>query len=383
MATSSNVKAPYVQFYDIDGQPLEDGYIYIGTAGLDPSTNAQTVYSDADLSTSVTQPVRTIGGFPVFSGSPIRLYTAGGDFSLRVSNKNNSTIHQDLNVADDRFGLDTLFIDNANSRIGVKSTADLGSGIHVKTADSAGAVSADADELVLEGSGNTGLTVLSGATSAGALFFADSGANDVGGLLYDHSGDLLSLRAGGSSVVEANSTFFRPNSDNTIDCGGASNRWEEVFSATGTINTSDAREKTLYDNPDQEKALDAIDSVRIACYKWNSAIEQKGEEGARIHYGAVAQEIKAAFEAQGLDPFAYGVLCYDEWDAEYKQVIDQPAVFEQILQPDGTFKDGDLISPATLKDGEIIKEAGNRYGVRYEELLALKVACLERKIASL
>lgn len=95
---ATKIETPYPIFEDVDGQPLEDGYLYIGTAGLDPALNAITVYSDASLSTTVTQPVRTTAGFPVVSGSPIRLYTAATDFSLRVSNKNNTQISQDLNA---------------------------------------------------------------------------------------------------------------------------------------------------------------------------------------------------------------------------------------------------------------------------------------------
>lgn len=95
---ATKIETPYPIFEDVDGQPLEDGYLYIGTAGLDPVTNPITVYSDASLSTAVTQPVRTTAGYPVVSGSPIRLYTGATDFSLQVNNKNTSQIHQNLNA---------------------------------------------------------------------------------------------------------------------------------------------------------------------------------------------------------------------------------------------------------------------------------------------
>ena len=96
MATQINKPIP--TFEDLDGTPLEDGYIYIGDPGLDPATNPITVYSDASLSTTVTQPVRTTAGRPYVSGSPVRLYVAETDWSLRVSNKNNTTVEQDLNA---------------------------------------------------------------------------------------------------------------------------------------------------------------------------------------------------------------------------------------------------------------------------------------------
>ena len=84
---ATNIKTPYILFNDLDGQPLENGKIYIGSAGLDPATNAITVYSDASLSTTVSQPISTTAGFPYVSGSPVRLYVAETDWSLRVEHQ--------------------------------------------------------------------------------------------------------------------------------------------------------------------------------------------------------------------------------------------------------------------------------------------------------
>jgi hypothetical protein len=36
-----HVVPPYLVFTDIDGAPLEAGYIYVGEYGLDPQTNPQ------------------------------------------------------------------------------------------------------------------------------------------------------------------------------------------------------------------------------------------------------------------------------------------------------------------------------------------------------
>ena len=69
--------------------------------------------------------------------------------------------------------------------LGVVNTKDLGSGIHIKTADSGASVNADEDELVIEGSGNVGMALL-GAT--GSIVFGDSGVGRSGRILY-HMGD--------------------------------------------------------------------------------------------------------------------------------------------------------------------------------------------------
>lgn len=90
------VNPPFPIFTDIDGQPLENGYIWIGTANLNPQTNPINVYWDASLTISAAQPIRTLGGYPSNSGTPARLYV-NADYSIRVQNRNGSTIYSSLN----------------------------------------------------------------------------------------------------------------------------------------------------------------------------------------------------------------------------------------------------------------------------------------------
>ena len=70
------------------------------------------------------------------------------------------------------------------------SAADLGSGIHIKTADSGASANAAADDLVIEqgSSGNgAGLSILSATDDTCNIFFGDSGDNDAGFIQYNHS----------------------------------------------------------------------------------------------------------------------------------------------------------------------------------------------------
>ena len=91
-----SINPPFPVFPDTDGQPLEDGYIWIGTAGLNPLTNPIVVYWDAALTLPAGQPVRTINGFPSRAGTPARLY-AGSDYSIQVQNKNGSLVYSSQN----------------------------------------------------------------------------------------------------------------------------------------------------------------------------------------------------------------------------------------------------------------------------------------------
>lgn len=87
-----SIQPTYPIFTDIDGQPLEAGYVWIGTANLDPQTNPINVYWDASLTILAPQPIRTLAGYPSRNGTPGRLYV-NSDYSIRVMNKNGSAVY--------------------------------------------------------------------------------------------------------------------------------------------------------------------------------------------------------------------------------------------------------------------------------------------------
>jgi hypothetical protein len=199
---------------------------------------------------------------------------------------------------------------------------------------------------------NSGGTYYTGVTlSSGDDWFigADTGANFMN--VTAGSGGIYFAPSGASSV-QVTSTSMRPTTDNAVSLGTSGLRWSVVYAATGTINTSDGRTKQ------QVRSLsEAEHAVAVQCksllraFKFNDAVEVKGD-AARWHFGIVAQDIAAAFEAEGLDAHDYGLFCYDEWEAS-----------DAILDDEGN-----VIAAAV--------EAGNRYGVRYEELLAFIIAAI-------
>jgi len=97
-----SIQPTYPIFTETDGQPLEDGYIWLGVANLDPQGNPINVYWDAALTQLAGQPIRTQGGYPVNSGTPARLYV-NSDYSIRVMNKNGSTVYS-APAATERYG---------------------------------------------------------------------------------------------------------------------------------------------------------------------------------------------------------------------------------------------------------------------------------------
>lgn len=86
------VQPPYPAFAGADGQPLENGYIWIGEPNLAPQTNPKAVFWDSGLTIPAPQPIRTLNGYVSRSGTPAKIYVDGG-YSISVLNKNGSQIY--------------------------------------------------------------------------------------------------------------------------------------------------------------------------------------------------------------------------------------------------------------------------------------------------
>ena len=85
---SSSIVSPFPVFNDLDGTPLEAGYIYIGTANLNPEASPINVFWDAALTVPAAQPIRTVGGYFSRNGSPGNLYVSSIAFSITVRDRN-------------------------------------------------------------------------------------------------------------------------------------------------------------------------------------------------------------------------------------------------------------------------------------------------------
>ena len=106
---------------------------------------------------------------------------------------------------------------------------------------------------------------------------------------------------------------FNVDSDNIIDLGAINARFDDIYATNATIQTSDRNEKQSI-----EELSEAETRVAVACkgllrkFRWNSAVEAKGNE-ARTHFGIIAQDLQAAFEAEGLDAGDYAMFTSSTW----------------------------------------------------------------------
>lgn len=93
------ITSPYVQFTELDGSPLDDGAVYIGTAGLNAETNPITVYWDNAGTQPAAQPIKTRSGVVARNGSPARVYVNAGVYSITVRDKMGRLLASELSIS--------------------------------------------------------------------------------------------------------------------------------------------------------------------------------------------------------------------------------------------------------------------------------------------
>ena len=104
----------------------------------------------------------------------------------------------------------------ATGGLGVVTAKDLGTGIHVRTADSSASVATSADELVLENGtseAGCGISILSATDAEAVINFGDSGDADIGRIDYNHSNNYMYFTAGANEGlrIDANGAVTKPD----------------------------------------------------------------------------------------------------------------------------------------------------------------------------
>ena len=208
--------------------------------------------------------------------------------------------------------------------------------------------------LQIDGSGNLGvgtanpqkrLHIVDDVATQGSLRLG-ADATYHGSLRYNYGSGAMVIGTG-AGQAEFHGDFqghFYPGADNIGRCGISSNRWSVIFAASGAISTSDQRTKRDFDDI-PEDWLDAWGEVRWQRFCFIN--------GSRWHVGLVAQDVHAAFAAHGIDAFEIGLCCFDSWQAELDA------------------------------DGVAIRAAGDLWGLRYEECLAMEAIWHRREMARL
>ncbi|WP_338721737.1 DUF2793 domain-containing protein [Devosia sp. XK-2] len=128
--------------------------------------------------------------------------------------------------------------------------------------------------------------------------------------------DAIAIDAGTDTVTIAG--VLKPAADNAQTLGASGARWSAVWSATGTIQTSDERHKSGIAPSDL--GLDFIRRLEPVRYAWKG-----GDE--RHHYGLVAQRVAAIVADLAID-FGGHVLA-DPQDPDSQQALR----YDQFIAP--------------------------------------------------
>ena len=178
-------------------------------APMNRDINGDELILDADADTSITADtddqidVRVGGTDQITIKDGALSPVTDNDIDLGTSSLEFKDAYFDGTVTSDAGLFDTL---------GVGTARDLGT-LHVRSADSGGGANTSADELVVEGSGHAGMTILSGNTNQGGIYFGDDGDDNIGYIVYNHNGNSMSFAANASEMM-------RLTSDGDLIVGG-------------------------------------------------------------------------------------------------------------------------------------------------------------------
>lgn len=139
---------------------------------------------------------------------------------------------------------------------------------------------------------------------------------------------------------------FRPGYDGGANLGTSNCRWSTVYSTSGSVSTSDMKQKDVIDDYDF-KARDFIMGLKPIAYRLNA----KGASGKRIHMGFGAQPVYKLINNLELGDLSL----VEAWKIREDSDIEEPYY------------------------GEKMDDKYLRWGMKYEELLAPLVALVQEQ----
>lgn len=241
---------------------------------------------------------------------------------------------------------------------------------------------------------------IDGASGQGSrMYFSEDGVRkwQIGGWTGDTFRIFDQTRGQTSLIVNAGN--ISPGDDDNLNLGASSVRWSQLYAATGTINTSDEREKNWIGAIDDAHFAAGLEiQSELGFYQWNDAVDEKGEDGARCHFGARAQRVWNIFAKHGCcDPIKNGkpgktplaMLCFDAWDEEVEPIYETVTKTRPEERETGQLDDdGEPIMEIVEVPYEeqvdtgktrVAREAGDRFGFRIDQLNSFLIAVQARR----
>jgi len=294
--TTYAINNPFEVFTDINGEPLEAGYIYIGEPNQNPITNPITVYWDDSFVYPASQPIRTIGGFASRNGSPGDIFINPNiidSYSILIKNKKNEIVFSDYQA--------TSLINITNyGEVSVKWFGAIGDGVHDDT-------QAIINAIAYAESGTGGNTVYfpkgqyltSAAIETNAIGTILKGAGPVSTrILASHAnGDVIRLKRQYNAIeeMELNSTGARSGATNT-DGFGLRLEYEDIPETTDVrTRMCTVRHMVVLNQPatgiyfvGPSTGASRIESCRIKDNRGHGIVLDRGFLSGRVNKSTVA-----------------------------------------------------------------------------------------------
>ena len=306
-ATAAAVTGTTGQFgtsLNVDGTITSDGLVVDGNVGIGTSSPSQVLH----LKDSGTNTVLLIEA--ASSGSSAVRFADENDSNVGFVNYDHSNNSMQFRTDD----TNQMLIDSSgNVGIGTDSPqADL----HVNSGASNLAGLFESDDA------GTTITLIDNGTTGGSA--AEHGLNAVGDQLELRAVDNLSFETAGSEAMRIDSIgTIRPGADNSQDLASISYRFDDIYATNATIQTSDRNDKQdIASLTPTEMLVAARLSTGFKNFKWKDKVAQKGDD-ARLHSGAIAQDVQDAFTAEDLDAGNYAMFISSTW---WEHDVDVPAV---------------------------------------------------------
>ena len=209
---------------------------------------------------------------------------------------------------------------------------------------------------------------------SGNAMYVNAPNNDGGGFLFSDNASTIYPTRRTSGTVSL--------SDNTNDLGAQVWRFNDAYITNGVTTGSDQNEKqSIQLLTDSEIAVAKRISKGFKTFKWNSAVEEKGDN-ARTHTGVIAQEVQQAFTDEGLDAGNYALFMSNTyWEKE----ISVDAVAEELDEEGNVIVEGQDAYTYIDKKEEATEgyTERTRLGIRYPELLSFVSSAFEQRLTNI
>ena len=196
----------------------------------------------------------------------------------------------------------------------------------------------------------------------------------VGGTVANHAG--VSFATNAILPMAAMST-----NNAACDIGANGNRFKQLFASNGTISTSD---ETLKQDIAGLTSTEMLAAKRLSAlfktFRWKSNVATEGDD-ARTHTGTIAQDVQAAFSAEGLDAGNYSLFTSGSW---WEHDVDVDAVEANedagVKATDAYTRTDQYYIESEAPEGSTKKTT---LGIRYNELLSFLAAYNEQRFAAI